>query len=428
MKRQWLMGVVVIGFIVLVASHLTDIRELTVTLARGQWQWVLLAGGLQILYAVFYAALYQAAFATVEVDSRVGELLPVLFASVFVNLAAPMTGAAGVALFSDDATQRGQSGVRAAAGSLLVMVADFGTFALVLVAGMVVLWKRGMLQTYQWLAAGGLLLLTGGLVAMLVLGLRQRSGLHRLFLWMQTAVNRLGGWFGRPRLLAETWAERTAGEFSEATQAISAHPQHLLNAVCWGLAMHLTDLLTLYALFLAFRQPVSLGVLVAGYAMGLLFWIVAVTPSGIGVVEGVMTVVLTSLGVPVTTATVVVLAYRGLGFWLPVGIGFCLLRRVKSFGGVQRAPALTFGQRAATIFRAMLGAASMLSLVLPVFVQRLAVLTRLVPVDALTIVRSLSVLTGVALWVLAFEFKQRKQLAWQQSLFVLSSCGARSAG
>jgi len=39
---------------------------------------------------------------------------------------------------------------------------------------------------------------------------------------------------------------------------------------------------------------------------------------GIGVVEGIMTLVFTSLGIPAAVAATVTLAFRGLTFWLPM--------------------------------------------------------------------------------------------------------------
>ena len=74
-----------------------------------------------------------------------------------------------------------------------------------------------------------------------------------------------------------------------------------------------------------------LGPLTAGYAIGFVFWVVSPTPQGIGVVEGVMALVYTSLGVP-APAVLAVLTFRGLTFWLPLLIGFFLLHRVRSFG------------------------------------------------------------------------------------------------
>lgn len=348
MKRRWLLWLVVIGFILLGVSRFNEIRQLAVTLGEGQWQWILVAAALQLAYAVFYAALYQSAFALVQVDSSVRELLPVLFTSVFVNLAAPTTGAAGIALFADDATRRGQSAVRSTVGSLLVMIADFGTFCVVLVLGMAFLLRYHALQGFEVAAAGVLLLMTGSLVGILALGSQGSEPLYRLLSWLQALVNGVTARFQRPNLLPHTWAQENAAEFSQAAAAIAARPRGLLRALFWAMCMHLSDLVTVFVLFLAFRQPVSLPVLVGGYAMGLLFWIVSVTPSGIGVVEGVMTLTFTSLGVPPAIATLVVLTFRGLGFWLPVGIGFLLLRQVKSFGAMERVPRKLWSARTAT--------------------------------------------------------------------------------
>jgi hypothetical protein len=41
--------------------------------------------------------------------------------------------------------------------------------------------------------------------------------------------------------------------------------------------------------------------------------------------------VFTSLHIRGEIATTVVLAFRGLAFWLPLGIGFFMLHRVQSF-------------------------------------------------------------------------------------------------
>jgi uncharacterized protein (TIRG00374 family) len=332
MKRRWLLWLLVIAFLWVVISHVAEIRNLAEALVQGKGQWVLAAALLQIVYYLLFTAMYQSAFDAVDVSSRFGELLPVTFASIFVNVAAPVAGASGVALFVDDAAQRGQSAARASAGTLLVLVADYSAFLLILVAGLINLSRQHDLTGYE--IAGGLALLaiTGGLTGVLALGLVRSAGLHRLLDWVQRAVNRVAGWFRRGPVLGDDWGAKNAGEFAAAATAIAAHPWRVGRTLTTALAMHLVGLISLYVLFLAFYQPIGLGVLVAGFAMGTLFWIVAITPQGIGVVEGVMALVYTSLHVPAAKATAIALAYRGLSLWLPLAIGFILLRRVRSFG------------------------------------------------------------------------------------------------
>jgi uncharacterized protein (TIRG00374 family) len=331
MKRRWIFWLLVIVFAGLILTHLAEVKNLTHTLLQGEWTWLLGAAVLQGLYYVTLAALYQSAFDTVRVHSRLAELLPVTLASTFLNVAAPIAGASGIALFVDDAARRGQSAVRASAGTLLVSVANYSAFLLVLTAGLVYLSLQRHFEIYEGLAAGILVLMLGGLVAVLSLGLWRPGALHRLLCGVQRIVNRIAARLRRPELLAPDWAERSAAEFTEAAVAITHHPRRLGRTVAVALAMHVVDLASLYFLFMAFHQVVGIGSLVAGFAMGILFWNVSITPQGIGTVEGAMTLVYTSLGVPAANATVVALAFRGLTFWLPVLIGFVLLRRLRLF-------------------------------------------------------------------------------------------------
>jgi glycosyltransferase 2 family protein len=83
------------------------------------------------------------------------------------------------------------------------------------------------------------------------------------------------------------------------------------------------DMLTLYFLFVAAGENVSLGVLLAGYGLPLLLGKVAfILPGGVGVVESSMAVLNNGLGVPPATTVVVVLGYRLISFWIPSMIGF----------------------------------------------------------------------------------------------------------
>ena len=83
------------------------------------------------------------------------------------------------------------------------------------------------------------------------------------------------------------------------------------------------DMLTLYFLFIAAGQNVSLGVLFAGYGLPFILARMAfLFPGGLGVVEGSMVVIYDSLQVPNAVSVVVILGYRLLSFWLPSLLGF----------------------------------------------------------------------------------------------------------
>ncbi|MBM3470774.1 MAG: flippase-like domain-containing protein [Armatimonadetes bacterium] len=337
MIRRWLPVLLVIAFVAVVVGRLTEIEHLLEALRQGQWQWVLTAALLQGAYYAAYAALFHAAFKVVEVDGRWRDLLPVLLASLLINTLAPSGGTAGSALFVDDAARRRQSPARALAGTMLVRVADACAFTAILVVGLVHLFLRHHLEPYEITGAALLLLGTAGLAGVLLLGLWWPTQLRRGLGWIERTGARLGGWLRHPSPLRPGWAERNTDEFTRAGAAIGARPRRLGRPLGIALAAHLVDLVSLYALFLAFRQPIAPGALVAGYSMGILFWKMSPIPEGVGVVEGIMILVFVSLGVPAPQATIIALAFRGLTFWLPMVFGFFMVRRLRLFsqGGLR---------------------------------------------------------------------------------------------
>jgi hypothetical protein len=84
------------------------------------------------------------------------------------------------------------------------------------------------------------------------------------------------------------------------------------------------DVITLFYLFIATRQVIAPPALIAGYGLPQLVGRLTFLPGGLGITEGGMVGLYVALGVPATTAVLVVLAYRGLSFWLPTLIGIPL--------------------------------------------------------------------------------------------------------
>ncbi len=419
MKRRWIFWILIIAFLWVVISRFSEIKKLAETLMGGQWQWVAVAALTQVVFYITYTAIYHSAFQTVGVKSRLSELLPVTFGSIFLNVAAPSGGASGAALFVDDASRRGQSGARAAVGTLLVMIADFSAFLVLLVAGMVYLFTHHTLKIYESAAAAILLLIIGSLTGFLLLGLWRPQWLHKILAWVRGVANRLAHFIKRPDFLEEAWVERNTAEFTEAAMAIAAQPAMLLQTLGIALISHLVNLTSLYFVFLAFQQRVHFGVLVAGYAMGILFWIVAITPQGIGVVEGMMTLVFASLGVPIERATVIALAFRGLSFWLPLATGFILLRRLKTFGAVHEARSEVWSVRLVSLVTAGMGIIDVLSGLTPVLHSRMVLLERYSPFGVDIGGHLTSVLAGFALLLLAAGLWRRKRLAWAFAVAIL---------
>jgi uncharacterized protein (TIRG00374 family) len=101
------------------------------------------------------------------------------------------------------------------------------------------------------------------------------------------------------------------------------------------------DMLTLYFLFIAAGQDVSLGILFAGYGLPFILGKMAfLFPGGVGVMEASMVALYDSLSIPNDVSVVVILGYRLFSFWMPTLLGFAAvayLSRKSSSTAVQRA-------------------------------------------------------------------------------------------
>ena len=93
---------------------------------------------------------------------------------------------------------------------------------------------------------------------------------------------------------------------------------------CSSLMVLTFDLLCLRYAFLAAHHRVFLSTLIAGYGVPLLLGRASFLPGGIAVIEVAMTALYSALGVPPSTAVVVVLSYRLISFWLPAIAGIPL--------------------------------------------------------------------------------------------------------
>jgi len=324
--------VVLIGLTAAVASHFTDFNDFKKVLKNGNWTWISIGVLIHIVYFFGYAYLYKLGFDAVDVKSNTLALVPVVFAGIFVNAVIPSGGAGAAALFIDDARRRRQSGGRAAIGVVLVLLADLFTLIPIIIWGFAFLAKYHKLQTYDALSAGfftGYLIL---LTVMLVLARKRQRTLQRFLDWIRRVVNRIGAKFHKPDIVSESWPKKTSEEFSKASGLLIERPGKLTQLAAAALIVHIIDMSSLWALIHAFGIEVPLGGLVAAFGMGIVFFIVSPIPQGVAVVEGVMTLVFTSLGIAKQKAITATMIFRGVNFWLPLVAGVAFAWRLRHFG------------------------------------------------------------------------------------------------
>jgi phosphatidylglycerol lysyltransferase len=417
--RQLLFWALVLVFSWLVIGHLAELEEVAWTLRQGQWAWVLLAAALQFAFFVITAWQYQTAFALVSIRSELRHLLPLVFGSLFINATAPAGGAAGVALFVNDAARRRQPPGRATAGFLLVVAGTFATFCLILLLGLSYLLSQQHLNALEVVASLLMFLYVGALGALLLLGYYRPAWLRAVLEAVQSGAARLAGWLRQEPPLPAEWARNHTAEYASAARQLAERPRQLLLTALIATLGHLVALASLYAVFRAFYQPPDPGVLLVGYTMTFLFTIISPTPNGAGVVEALVPTIYIALGIAAAPATAITLAYRGLNYWLPLLIGFLLLRRLDLFQMRDRLPSRHMAWPPA-ILTALMGALNLVTVMTPIVPGWVASLQRFVPLPLQYESDLVAILTGLLLLAIAYGLARRSRLAWQLALLVLA--------
>jgi len=331
--RRWLLIILVISFFIFVLTQRQELAVLLQTLSQGRYLFLIAVFIYQTAQYFIYSYAYQLAFEIVGVKSRLLDLVPVIFASAFINNIAPAGGFGGAALLVDDAVLRGQSGVRAAVGVLLATFWETIVVLPYLILGLTSLLAIRQILLYQILAFAFYIIFVLILLTALLLGRWAPEFLTGVFIFLETQINRLSNLLIKRDLLAPQWAVNNAVEFIDASLVLTRYPREVSLVALYVFGSVTLNLLSLFFTFLAFGETLSLSALTAGYTLGYVFAVISFLPFDAALMQAIMILVYDSLGISPSTALAAVLVFGGISSWLPILIGFIFLTQVRSFRG-----------------------------------------------------------------------------------------------
>lgn len=298
-----------------------ELRHTWKTLSHSDVRYMALSIILLLGWILAEAAGYRSLYRLMDVREKFSHLVLLASASSFINVVAPSGGFGGVAIFVDDAGKRGHPRGLAAAVGALYLFLEYTAFMVVLALGWVVLIRRGDLNAGEITASVIMAGIVVALGALIYIGSQSGEELGRVLARLSHQFNRIL-W---PFIHREYFHEISAHEFGvEVAEGLSIlRKKHRGVVVPFLLAMLCKTLQTLIlgTTFLAFGVPASPGTIIAGFASAYLFLIVSPTPYGIGIVETILPLALTSLSVAWEDSVIITLMYRGITFWLPLFLG-----------------------------------------------------------------------------------------------------------
>lgn len=324
--RKFIIALAILLGVIFIIGQLSEVQSIIETLQQGDWRFLIIAFLVQTVWLGNVALSYWAIYRLLNLSEKTFTLFNLAAAANFVNVVAPTAGMGGMAVFVSHARKESYSGGRAAIAGALYVLFDYIGFILVLAVAIIILIRRNNLTWVELSASLILVILAITLSVLLFLGTRSANALGRALAWLASLVNIGSRALLKRDYLSEQRAFEFAADAAEGLSEIRTRPINLIFPAVLALSNKFLLIAVFTLVFLSFNVPFTAGTIIAGFSISYLFLIVSPTPSGIGVVEGVLTLTLRSLNVPLGAAAVIALAYRGISFWFPLLVGMFSFR------------------------------------------------------------------------------------------------------
>jgi putative heme transporter len=303
------LGLAALAFDQLV-GHKTELSETTVALGHLRWAWVVLGVAAEAGSFLAFALLQRMMLRAGKVKVAIGPMAAITMAANAITNSIPAGSAIAPVYSFRQYRLRGADQALAGWSVAAAFVAESVTLAVVAAVGVSI---AG--------AEGASLDLVGVTVTVLVLAIAMGVVFvqKRALVWTVSAAlrlcQRLTGW---PRGELAHHIDRIILRLTVVRLSLG----QMAGALRLALANWLLDCGCLAVSFMAVGAPVPWKGLLLAYGAGQLAANLPITPGGLGVVEGSLTIALVAFGGATPSAVVAVLLYRVLSFWLALPVGW----------------------------------------------------------------------------------------------------------
>jgi uncharacterized protein (TIRG00374 family) len=238
-------------------------------------------------------------------------LLRINLSTLAVSHVIPGGAAVGGALGFRLLTRFGLSGTDAAFAMAAQGIGSAVVLNLILWVGLLVSIVGGSYNPLYATAALIGVLLLGAFSAVVVLLMRGE----------QRAAGVMRAVAGRLPFLDEDGVHRLVLRVAVRLQTLAADRARLRRGLLWDLAFWLCSAASLWVFLAAFGYRAGVDGLIVAFGLAYVLAAIPITPAGLGVAEATMIALLTFFGADRGVATLGVLSYRLINFWLPIPLG-----------------------------------------------------------------------------------------------------------
>jgi uncharacterized protein (TIRG00374 family) len=280
----------------------------------------------QFAHYHFVALFYRRLFRILKEYVRYKFLLKTALELNFVNLVFPSGGVSGFSYFSIRMRTKGVSAGKSTLVMTMRFVLLFVAFQIFLFLGLLLLALDGKANNFMILIASSLATLLFVFTAGLTYVIGSEKRIDNFLTFVTKIVNRVIQVVRPkyPETINLVRARRAFQEYHGNYNILRTKYTKLRKPLVYALLINLTEVATIYTVFIAFGQWINPGAVIIAYAVANFAGLISVLPGGIGIYEALMTGVLAAGGVPASLSLPIIVTYRviNIGIQLPFGAYF----------------------------------------------------------------------------------------------------------
>lgn len=306
--------VTVIALVVLCYLIRDEIAQTIQDVQRVNIYALLLIIPLQIINYASYSNMYSRLFGLLGNKVTKKDMFKVTLELNLVNNVFPSGGVSGFSYFGVRMKRLGVSTGKATLVQTMKFVLLFVSFEVLLAFGLLFLALGGQASNMTILVASSLatflFMVTVG--AAFLIGSETR--INSFFTYVTQTLNKIIHVVrrGHPETISVDRVQKTFKELHENYIILKSDYRKLIAPALFALLANLSEVLTLYVVYIAFDQWVNPGAVILAYAIANFAGLISVLPGGIGIYEAIMTAVLVTAGVPASVSIPVTIMYRVL--------------------------------------------------------------------------------------------------------------------
>jgi len=313
-----------VAFAIIIAANINRVGEFGGYLRQARWYILIFIVVAQLIGYYCMAKYYQLFLGLFGPRQNLKKFFNMSLAINFVNQAFPSGGVSSLTYLGAQMPDMPKGKITLT--HFMRFVFTYISFTVILLAGFIILMLTGNLAA---ITSRFTLLIVSAIVSISIAALAimsNESWLKFFANWARGALNQFMKRVLRRKndLIGEAQLDRFIGEFHEGYEVLKGGRRHWQGPLAYLFGNNITELLTIYVVFLSFGHWINPGVVIAGYALANAVSILGVFTGGVGIFEATMIATFTALGVPLALATAVVIVYRvlNLAIFLPVGFYF----------------------------------------------------------------------------------------------------------